>query len=229
MTPYAQGKRWTLYAGDCLDALAAGLISADSAIVTDPPFGVSLNTAFASNGRSNACKANDYPRIIGDEQPFDPSPWLPFPSVAMFGANYFADRLPPSGCWLVWDKRDGLCVNDQADAELVWTKGGKGTVPRLFHHAWMGMVKASEHDARRTHPAQKPVAVMRWVLEWMRLADGQGIVDPYCGSASTGVAALEAGRSFIGIEREPAYLDGVVERLTRAESSGVQVPMFGAR
>lgn len=198
-------RRWTVIEGDCLDVLREIPAGAVDAVVTDPPYGVNLQTNFRERGCGKLCAANDYPPVHGDDKPFDPSPWVAFPRVCLFGANYFADRLEPSGKWLVWYKRDRGVVVDQADAELAWTWGVSGTVPRVFHHEWMGMVKASEHGQRRVHPTQKPVSLMRWVLEQMDVPEHALILDPFCGSGTTGVACIETGRRFIGIEIDPKY------------------------
>lgn len=203
--------------GDCLQVLPT-LTERVDAVVSDPPYGVSLRTNFRERGCSNLCESNDYPPVHGDDKPFDPAPWLSFPTVILFGANYYADRLPASGQWLVWDKRDGICVNDQADAELAWVWGGNGTVPRLFSHAWMGMVKASERDERRVHPTQKPVELMRWAMDRIGIPEGATVLDPYAGSGSTGVACKLTGRNFIGIEIDPTYADIARRRIADAAS-----------
>ena len=67
---------------------------------------------------------------------------------------------------------------------------------------------------------------MRWVLAPVG-APGDGlVVDPYSGSGSTGVAAVESGRSFIGVELSTAYLDIAARRLAQAENDGVPLSLF---
>lgn len=205
--------RWEVIHGDCLDALAT--LPGSAVIVTDPPYGVSLNTAYKSAGRGTIAGSNDYPPVHGDDRPFDPSPWISFAVVVLFGANYFADRLPARGTWYVWDKREAGTSDDGADCELAWVKGVSGTVPRLFHHKWRGMIRASK-DVPRCHPTQKPVALMRWVIENLDLPPNSLIVDPFCGSGSTGVAAIAEGHRFIGIEREAAYVEIARRRIAGA-------------
>ena len=207
MTPYYSDDLLTIYHGDCREWMPEADV-----IVTDPPYGVSLNTAYRQAGRGPLAGANDYPPVYGDDQPFDPTPFLGYSGVVLWGANYYADRLPPRGQWLVWDKRDGVGFNDQADCELAWTSGTTGTVPRMFVHRWNGMLKASERNDRRIHPTQKPVALMAWCLSFM--PDGV-VLDPFMGSGSTIKAAKEAGRKAIGIEIEERYCEIAATRCSQ--------------
>lgn len=211
MRPYYQDDSVTIYHGDCREVLPS--IAADALLVTDPPYGVRLNTAYKSSQRGVLAGANDYPPVYGDDQPFDPSHLLRFQNAVLWGANYYADKLPPRGSWLVWDKREGSGFNDQADAELAWVNGVNGTVPRLFAHRWNGMIKASEKDQRRMHPTQKPVALMAWCLGFFP-AD-MLVVDPYMGSGPTLRAAKDMGRRSIGIEYEERYCEVAARRCSQ--------------
>jgi site-specific DNA-methyltransferase (adenine-specific) len=213
--PYYQDELVTLYHGDCRDVLPS--LDGVTAIVSDPPYGIGLQTNYGARGRGAATRSNDYGvSMIGDSGPFDPAHLLDYPRVVLFGANHYSDKLPKSACWLVWDKLDGLTsrrevgFNDQADVELIWTN--KRAPARLFSHRWMGMLKASERGERRVHPTQKPVDLMRWVLLATTSADDL-IADPYAGSGSTLVAARLLGRRAIGVEIDEAYCEIIAKRL----------------
>lgn len=199
----------TLYLGDCREILPT--LGKVDAVVTDPPYGIAYSHG-VGGGKLARSTVFDHHPIVGDDKPFDPTPWLRFPTVVLFGANHFADRLPPSSNWLIWDKRDGVCSNDQADCEMAWTSL-KGPA-RLTRHLWNGMLKASEKGAPRVHPTQKPVDVMRWVIQ--QLPPCETILDPFMGSGTTGVAAVKLGRKFIGIEIEPKYFDIACRRISDA-------------
>lgn len=149
--------------------------------------------------------------IVGDDEPFDPSPWLAFQEVILWGGNHFASRLPDSSRWLTWDKRDGVCQNDQADCEHAWTN--LSGPARITRHLWNGMLKQSERGDIRVHPTQKPVAVMQWAIEH---TEGETILDPFMGSGTTGVACAKLGRKFVGIEIEEKYFNIAVKRITDA-------------
>ena len=201
-----------LYCGDCLEILPT--LEAVDAVIADPPYGVNAVKAGKCFGKGNACKANDYRPIAGDDRPFDPFPLLSVgKTVCLWGANHYSARLPSAACWLVWDKRDGCNSNPLADCELAWTN--KTTPARLFHHRWMGMIRASERE-KRVHPAQKPVALMEWCIEQVAVPDGGVVLDPYMGSGPTGVACVKTGRKFIGIELDRGYFDIAVKRIEKA-------------
>ena len=203
----------TLYHGDCLQILP-NLIGID-AVVTDPPYGIGYSHGKGGGKLAKNTKFDNH-AIVGDDKPFDPSPWLEFHKVVLFGANHFASRLPDSSFWLIWDKRDGVCSNDQADAEMAWVKG-KGQA-RVIRHLWNGMLKASERGIERVHPTQKPISVMEWVLKTTGI---EGVIlDPYMGSGTTGVACINLGQKFIGIEIDRNYFDIACERIYAAQSQG---------
>lgn len=205
---------WQVIHGDCLDVMRGLPDGCVDAVVTDPPYGMAMNTDHASRGRGNLAPVRDWLPVHGDDAPFDPTPILSLGvPTALWGANWFADKLPPSSGWLVWDKErpDDL---DQATCELAWTNYVKGV--RRFRHLWNGMMKASERG-ESYHPTQKPVALMRWVLTlpWTPKAPAL-ILDPYAGSGPVGVAAVQLGFRYLGIEREASYVEIARRRIADA-------------
>jgi len=201
----------TLYLGDCLEILPT--LDKVDAVITDPPYGIGYKSP---TGKGKYVRG-DYAVIAGDTEAFNPEPWLSFPEVVLFGANHYADKLPPSACWLIWDKRAGMAQNNNSDCELAWKKQGGSA--RLITHLWNGMLKDSERDQLRVHPTQKPIAVMEWVIKQCK-SEPQTIFDPFMGSGTTGVACMNLGRKFIGIEIEPKYFDIACERIDQAQRQG---------
>ena len=218
--PYYQSDRVTLYHGDCLAILPTLGEGSVDAVVTDPPYGVSERCDRKSKGRGCLAECNDFPPVYGDDAPFDPTPWLSFDRVCLWGGNYFADRLPFVSKWLIWDKRDGMNSNDNADCEIAWTNA-RGPA-RLLHHRWNGMIKASERADRRVHPTQKPVALMEWCIEQVEVPAGGVVLDPYMGAGATGVACVKTGRRFIGIEIEEKYCEVAAKRIQAAERESAE-------
>lgn len=185
-------------------------------LLTDPPYGVAERTSRFTNKRSALAKANDFPPVFGDDRPFDPLPLLKFHRAVIFGANFFAEKLPPSSSWLVWDKLAGLeskrelGFNDNGDVEFAWTN--LGGPARLIPHRWMGAMKGSEHRSKRVHPTQKPIALMKSIIRYWT-QKGDVILDPYCGAGSTLIAAKQLRRHSIGIEISEEYCSRAAERL----------------
>lgn len=204
-----------LHLGDCREILP-GIDVRPDATVSDPPYGISFVHGAGGDGIGGGkyvSKFNGVP-VTGDDEPFDPGPLLRLaPVTVLFGANHFADKLPPASKWLVWDKRKGFTRNDFADCELAWTN--IGGVARLINHYWNGMMRDSEKGVPRVHPTQKPIEVMRWVIEQIP-PPATLILDPFMGSGTTGVAAVKLGRRFIGIEIEPKYFDIACRRISEA-------------
>jgi DNA modification methylase len=107
-------------------------------------------------------------------------------------------------------------MNDEwttAQCELAWTNLDR-TV-RAFRFAQCEQANEGEKE----HPTQKPLNLMRWCLKWV---DSKTICDPFMGSGTTGVACVEDGRSFIGIEREPRYFDIACKRIALAVAESKQ-------
>ncbi len=216
VTPYWERDGIAIYHGDCRDVLPSIVPATVSLVLTDPPYGINEACDRKRRKRGALAACNDFPNIIGDTHPFDPAHLLCYPRLVLFGANHYADRLPSSPSWIVWDKLDGLTskralgFNDNADVEMAWTN--LGGPARLIAHRWMGMLKASERGERRVHPTQKPIALMESILgNWTR--PGDLVVDPYMGSAPVLVAALAMGRPAIGIELEERYCEIAAKRL----------------
>jgi len=218
VTPYYERDGVTILLGDCRDILPTLARESVDLVLTDPPYGVNTRTANRRRGLLAAGKNYRYRRVFGDTEPFDPAPLLAFPRLVLFGANHYAERLPASASWLIWDKAAGLRseralgFNDNADAELIWTNLG-GPV-RILRHQWNGIHQATERQDPRVHPTQKPVALMRWLVD--RYARPGGLVlDPYMGSGSTLIAAQHMGRPALGVEIEERYCEIAARRLSQ--------------
>jgi DNA modification methylase len=210
-----------LHLGDCREILPT--LGKVDAVVTDPPYGMKWNTdssRFSGGQPSSAFKRgrgrSDWGAIAEDDQAFDPAPWLAFPKVVLWGSNHYAERLPV-GTTLVWIKRsDAGFGSFLSDAEVAWMKGGHGVYCRRD-------TSLASHTRERHHPTEKPIGIMRWCIE--KTGVSQMILDPFMGSGTTGVAAVQMHRQFLGIEREPKYFDIACKRIEDAQRQG---SLFGA-
>lgn len=205
--------RATLYLGDCREVLPT--LGKVDLVCTDPPYGIGYDKAAAKSSGSQSGG------MLAAKRHYEATDWDSAPpdtdllnavinlgqSAILFGGNYFG--LPASRCWLVWDKE----VNGEfADCELAWTNLDKPV--RRIRHMWNGMLRKGQEE-RNDHPTQKPLGVMKWAIGHAPKADS--ILDPFMGSGTTGVAAVQMGRDFIGIEREPKYFDIACKRIDDAQ------------
>lgn len=167
--------------------------------------------------------ARNWPAVEGDDKPYSPQNILDLdrPTV-LWGANHYAGRfLPSSPSWLVWDKRDGVASDDNADAEIAWTNLG-GPV-RVFSHLWRGLCRASEPtgEHRKTlHPMQKPEALSAFVfahaMARKKLKKGDTVLVPYMGSGPDLRPALAVGLRVIACEVDESYCRTAVNARLRA-------------
>lgn len=213
----------TLYLGDCRKLLPT--IKAD-AIISDPPYGFgydpSRNRKDQRTQKGLSMTDRNWKQIDGEAEAFDPRAMLCAPIVLLWGANHYADKLPSSKRWLIWDKRDGTPSDNQSDAELAWCNVG-GSV-RMHRQLWRGVARAGEENiasaGEKLHPHQKPVHLMAWCLDQAGVKPGMTVCDPYAGSASTLVACLRRGIKSIGIESDADHFKTAVERLEREMAQG---------
>ena len=204
----------TLYLGDNRE-IAPGL-ERPAAVISDPPYGMKWDGKITGGkgGTNPGGKSTHYGvQIVGDDEPFDPAPWsVMAPICILWGANHYAGRLP-IGTTLVWVKRyDDAFGSFLSDAEVAWMAGGHGVY--CFRDT------AYKTEAGRAHPTQKPLSLMRWCIERAKVPAGGVILDPYMGSGSTGVAAVQMRHPFIGIEIEERYFNIACRRIEEAQRQG---------
>jgi len=207
----------TLYLADYRDVLP--VLQGITAVVADPPYG---NDYRQKRSRDKLVRPDTtHAPIVGNAEPFDPAPLLQAaPVVVLWGANYYADKLPANGKWLVWDKRENTTPDDGADVELAWTN--LRGVPRMHRQLWRGICRRGEENvsrgAKKLHPNQKPAALMDWCLQQAGITEADTVLDTHMGSGTTGLVCLRRGIPFVGCEIDPVHFQTAVDRL-RAESS----------
>ena len=199
----------TLYLGDCRDILPT--LGKVDAVVTDPPYGIAAAWKGGKGhgwgkARAESKVRNEWDAAAPDGSLFDSLRSISDEQI-IWGGNYF--DLPPSRSWLVWNKPERNF--SLSEAELAWTN--RDNVVRVIDYP--------RSDVGREHPTQKPVEVMRWSISKTK---GQTVLDPFMGSGTTGVACVQLGRKFIGIELEPRYFDIAVKRIS-AELARPRLPL----
>lgn len=216
-----------IYCGDCLDLMREMDDKSVDLVLTDPPYGIKeSNERNINRGgpvafggiKKKGCpvEATDYGHYEWDNsapaKEYFSEIFRISENQIIFGGNYFG--LPATSCYIVWDKDNG--ENDFADCELAWTSF-KSAV-RKFKWRWNGLLQQDmAHKEKRQHPTQKPLALMMWCLEKYS-KPGMTILDPFLGSGTTAVACKKLGRNFIGIEKEPAYVEIALKRLEKVNN-----------
>jgi len=196
---------FTLHNVDCLEYMKTLAPESIQAVITDPPYGMNWNV----NGNRYSKGGKDWgDKIINDDKPFDPHPFLQFKNVVMWGSNHYASTLP-KGTTLIWIKRSDKAFGTfLSDAELGYQKGGEGVYCfRDFRY--------KSETLERYHPTQKPVSLMRWCIERVT-KEGDTVFDPFMGSGTTGIACIQTNRNFIGCEISPEYFAIAEKRIKQA-------------
>jgi len=188
-----------LYLGDCLEVLPT--LPKVDAVITDPPYGI----GFAAQPTNCQRAAGMQPSAWDNERADGLPALLTLASVqAVWGGNYY--DLPTSRGWLSWFKPDA--PPSMASIELCWTN-------RDQNARQISCSIAATNAERVGHPTQKPLAVMVWTLQ--QVGAPQTVLDPFMGSGTTGVACMQLGRKFIGIEIHEPYFLIACERIENAQ------------
>lgn len=203
----------TLYLADCREVIPT--LPKVDAIITDPPYGIGYSSAPVVGKNRRA--STKYEQTTWDAAaPSDIDSIVSIAPVAIvWGGNYFGLRA--SRCWLVWHKPD--IAPSLSPVELAWTTLDRNSGLFTYSISATGKERLLEGCG---HPTQKPVPLMKWCLSFVPSA--RTVLDPFMGSGTTGVACMELGRAFIGIEREPKYFDIACRRIEDAQR---QARMFG--
>ena len=207
MKPYYQDDHATIYHADARELLPQ---LAFDVVVTDPPYGIALNTNYARASSSTKV----YKPIIGDNQIFEPDFLLNTnkPCV-LFGVDHFMTKKLRKGTCHVWDKRVNSASNFMSDFELIYTTY-KSDPSRILRYQYVCGVHPNTKKQETYHPTQKPIPVMRWIMEQKKFPEGV-IIDPFMGSGSTLRAAKDLNRQSIGIEIDEQYCEIAARRLAQ--------------
>lgn len=193
----------TLYCGDCREI--APTLERPDALITDPPFGTADLWFGGKEGNWKNFHASSI-RGWDQDTPFV----LHLPEMAdkiiIWGGQFY--QLPISRGWLVWNK---IIRNFSTSVcELAWTNLSQPVDAFDYSHGQL----AAEG---KVHPTQKPVPLMSWCITEAKVPAGGTILDPYMGSGSTGVAAVQMRHPFVGIEIDTGYFDIACRRIEQAQ------------
>lgn len=183
-------------------------------VFTDPPYGMNLDTDYESmSAKSTKVKGIKYSKVIGDDEDFNPMPLISmFPEARnqlWWGADYFYDKLPSGGSWIIWVKRNENMTDIIGNHfEVCWSM--EKHKRQVIYKAWSG-VTARNPEFTREHPTEKPISLnARLISESTKNEDV--IVDLFGGSGSTLIACEQTKRKCRMMELDPKYCDVIVKR-----------------
>ncbi len=210
----------TLYLGDCREILPT--LPKVDAVVTDPPYGIDYKP---QNLKKYDGTKSEWKPIQGDESEMDFSFLFTIEAEKIiWGAENFYSQLPHRGRWICWNKRSPSVrpnVMPSGDIELAWHDKTSGLYKyiNIVHGGVVNANSINGNNERRSHPTEKPISLMEFCILQLK-SQHETICDPFMGSGTTGVAAYNLGRRFIGIEREPKYFDIACKRIEDAQRQG---------
>lgn len=215
-----------LLCGDSTDVEAVGLLvgMAKPCVLSDPPYGIEIVSrnkvggggALKFGGVSGAyVDSSSYAPVKNDESTdtarafYHTAISVGLERMIVWGGNYFTDFLPPSSCWLVWDKEN---TGNFADGELAWTNFDRAL--RIYRWMWNGLARKGDRSVEgvsRVHPTQKPAGLhVQIINDWVD--DGGSVFDGFLGSGTTLLAAEQSSRQCYAIEMEPQYVQVAIDR-----------------
>lgn len=205
----------TIYNQNCMDGLKLLPDKSIDLILTDPPYGKKADKGTNGFGAAkNRRYAGGWDKEAPPQEVFNEM-FRVAKNLIIFGGNYFGNLLPPSNCWIFWDKKGDIAFqNPFADGELIYTTFKKPVKRIVFRQ--QGFITDSKD--KRYHPTQKPTELVQSLLE-MFSEPGQVICDPFLGSGTTAIAAVNTGRHYIGYEIDPGYFQICCDRLDEVETS----------
>ena len=199
---------------DCMEYLATLEDNAFELAIVDPPYGIGVNV---NMGRRKGDKPSEYKKFAGEDKAIPEAKFfeeLRRVSInqIIWGGNYMTDHLPPSPCWLLWDKKFSEDVTF-AQYEMAWTSF-KTSAKKYDKHP---------NQNNRIHPTQKPVKLYEWLL--MNYAkEGDRILDTHLGSGSIAIACHNLGFDLVGCELDTDYFEAAQKRLEQHQSQ-LRIPM----
>lgn len=215
----SEGEIWVcgdhrILCGDCQDrGLVERLLDKTvDLMLTDPPYGIKRDQGFGGAGgfagKGKPIQRRQYTDEWDSERPsaetFAMLLELATESI-IFGGNFFADLLPMSTHWLVWDKHQTMPTF--GDCELAWTSIGRKSVKK-YDLEFNGLIGK---EGERFHPTQKPIKLFSQIIDDYTDV-GAVVFDPYSGSGTTLLAAEQTGRIARVVERMPGYVAVALER-----------------
>jgi DNA modification methylase len=196
----------TLYLGDCLEGMKQTPDRTFSLALVDPPYGIGMYGGNVGYKGDNNLERKEWDKEIPAAEYFDELRRVSNNQI-IWGGNYFP--LPPTRCYLIWDKGAGFQGRSYAECEQAWTSFDANA--KMFHRDPL----CNGDYKGKIHPTQKPVPLYRWLL--MHYAKpGDNILDTHMGSGSSVIACLEKGFEVTAYEVDKDYFTAACERIEQS-------------
>ena len=188
-----------LYNADCMEVMKTFNDNQFSLAIIDPPYGIGVNQ-MNMGGRSTVKPTKkDWDKEVPSKEYFKEL-FRVSKNQIIWGGNYF--KLPPSRCFVVWDKGEMMYGRSFAECEYAWVSMDKSA--RIY--------KLNPTQLDRFHPTQKPVQLYKWLLQ-NYAKEGDTILDTHFGSLSIGIACHDMKFDLTAIELDKDYYEQGKQRL----------------
>ena len=174
----------SLHHCDCMDLMKQYPDKYFDICITDPPYGIGMDGGSVGYKGFNNFEKKNWDKEIPSKEYFEQL-FRVSKNQVIFGGNYFG--LPPTRCFLVWDKGEGFYNRTYAECELAWTSFDANTVKIKHDPLAKGDYKG------KIHPTQKPVQLYEWILK-NYAKQGDKILDTHGGSMSIALAVHKANQ-----------------------------------
>lgn len=217
------GDNVTLYLGDCLEVMRGMDDKSMDAVITDPPYGIDFKYSLHDDS-SEGYGEWLWSVLEKCEELSNPGApifvWQAMPNVRKFSEWFPRDWRLFAACKNFVQIRPTQ-MQYSYDPVVVWWKDGgdpysEGTLSRDFYVADTSPSRNTGLNNVQGHPCPRPLSQMVHVVnQWVR--PGTVVFDPFMGSGTTGVACVQTGRKFIGIEIDPGYYEIAKKRIQQAQ------------
>ena len=208
--------RFSFYNGDCMDLLKQTPDKYYDICIVDPPYGIGMDGGNVGYKGFNSFEKKNWDKEIPSKEYFEQL-FRVSKNQVIFGGNYFG--LPPTRCFLVWDKGEGFYNRTYAECELAWTSFDANTVKIKHDPLAKGDYKG------KVHPTQKPIDLYDWILK-NYAKQGDKILDTHFGSGSIALAMDKANRldkmnlHLTACEIDKEYIDKAINRISESIKQG---------
>jgi site-specific DNA-methyltransferase (adenine-specific) len=211
----------TLYRADCFDVLPS--LAEIDAVVTDPPYGIGFTyrTYDDAPEKYDDLMTRLVPELVRVTNDGPCFVWQS-PLTADQWHRYFPIGYRIIAACKLYPARGKVSPCVSWDPVIFWSGRSllRDELPRDWHLVDLGLRDGYRGD--NPVPAPKALPVVRYFCDSIR---AQTILDPFMGSGTTGVAAVLAGKRFIGIERDPVYFDYACKRIAKAHKKSSNITL----